>query len=169
MNNLQLGKKFKYTFIPRRSPDRGHFDRRPSGPGIIGHPWPSFPQRWQTSHLQLGLRALKTHICFTYLIAIYVYLFIRSRGSSVAIATAYGLGGWGSNTGRGKVSVFSTRSRPALGLTKPAIQWAARDFPGGLSGRGVILTTNLHLVPSQKWWSYTSTTKYVFMAWCLIN
>jgi hypothetical protein len=36
-------------------------------------------------------------------------------------------------------------------------------FPGG-DGRSVKLTTQLHLVPMPKWWSYTSTPPYVFMA-----
>jgi hypothetical protein len=39
-------------------------------------------------------------------------------------------------------------------------------FPGGKSGRGVKLITELHLVPrSKNEWSYTSTPQYAFMAW----
>jgi hypothetical protein len=37
-------------------------------------------------------------------------------------------------------------------------------------GRGVKLTTHLHLMPrSKNAWSYTSTPQYVFMAWCLVK
>jgi hypothetical protein len=44
------------------------------------------------------------------------------------------------------------------------------SFPGGEIGRGVKLTTRLHLVPrSKNEWSYTSSTQYAFMAWCLVK
>jgi hypothetical protein len=44
------------------------------------------------------------------------------------------------------------------------------SFPRGKSGRGVKLTTHLHLVPrSKNAWSYTSTPQYAFMAWCLVK
>jgi hypothetical protein len=48
------------------------------------------------------------------------------------------------------------------------------DVPGalslGYSGRGVKLTTHLHLVPrSKNEWSYTSIPQYVFVTRCLVN
>ena len=46
---------------------------------------------------------------------------ICGLGSSVGIATDYGLDGPGSNPGGDE---FFRRSRPALWLTQPPIQWA---------------------------------------------
>jgi hypothetical protein len=45
----------------------------------------------------------------------------------------------------------------------------AGSFPGE-SGRGMKLTTHLHLVPRLKnEWSYTSTPQYAFMGWCSVK
>jgi len=68
-------------------------------------------------------------------------------GSSVGIVTGYGLDGPGivSWWGRGFPHPFG----PALGLTRPPIQW----IPGlswGQSGRGVVLTTLTNLAPRLK-------------------
>jgi hypothetical protein len=41
----------------------------------------------------------------------------------VGIATGYGLDGRGLIAGRGKIYLFSTASRPALGPTQLPIQW----------------------------------------------
>jgi hypothetical protein len=41
------------------------------------------------------------------------------RDCSVRIATNYGLEGRGSNLGSGKILLFSTACRPALGLNQP--------------------------------------------------
>jgi hypothetical protein len=50
---------------------------------------------------------------------------------SVGIATGYGLDDRGSNLCRGKIFLFSTASRPALGHTQPPIQWLPEViFPG---------------------------------------
>jgi hypothetical protein len=45
------------------------------------------------------------------------------------------------------------------------------SFPGGKSGRGVKLTTHLHLVPRSRMRGaiYSSTHQYIFMAWCLVK
>jgi hypothetical protein len=56
---------------------------------------------------------------------------IRNLDSSVGIATGYGLDGPASIPGRGKIFLFSTTCRPALGPTQPPIQWA----PGTLYPR----------------------------------
>jgi hypothetical protein len=43
-------------------------------------------------------------------------------------------------------------------------------FPCGWSGRGLKLTTHLHLVPrSKNEWICTSTPQYGFMAWCSVK
>jgi hypothetical protein len=48
---------------------------------------------------------------------------------SVGIENGYGLDSRGSIPGRGKISVLSTATIPALGPTQPPIQW----IPGALS------------------------------------
>jgi hypothetical protein len=50
---------------------------------------------------------------------------------------------------------FSTSSRPALGSTKPPIQWVRGALSPGLSGRDVKLTTHLQLV--ERSWKRGST------------
>jgi hypothetical protein len=69
------------------------------------------------------------------------------------------------------IFLFTTASRTALGPTQPPIQWVpGAFFPWGQSGRGVKLTTHVHLVPrSKNAWSYTSTPQYAFRAWCLVK
>jgi hypothetical protein len=47
----------------------------------------------------------------------------RSLDKSVGIVTGHGLDGLGSIPNRGKIFLFSTASRPALGPTQPPIQW----------------------------------------------
>jgi hypothetical protein len=45
-----------------------------------------------------------------------------------------------------------------------------RLFPWGQNGRGVNLTTHLHLVlRSKNEWSCASTPQYAFMAWCSVK
>jgi hypothetical protein len=61
-------------------------------------------------------------------------------------------------------------SRPTLGLTQPPIQWVPGVLFPGVKRTGREAD---HSPPSnaemKKGWSYTSTTPYVFMAWCFIN
>jgi hypothetical protein len=47
----------------------------------------------------------------------------KGRDNSVAIVTGYDLDGRGSKSGRIKIFLFSTASRPVLGPTQPPIQW----------------------------------------------
>jgi len=58
-----------------------------------------------------------------------------------------------------EIFLFHTVPRPALEPTQPPIQWVPRTLSfGEYSGRGVNLTTHLHLVPKSKnVWGYTST------------
>jgi hypothetical protein len=90
----------------------------------------------------------------------------KSRDSLVGIALGYGLG-FDSRRGL-EIFLFATESRPALGPTQPPIQWVA----GALS-LGVKLREADHSPPSSaeinNAWIYTSTPKYVFMAWCLVK
>jgi hypothetical protein len=54
----------------------------------------------------------------------------RSRDSSVDIVTGYELDCRSPIPSRGKICIFSTVSRPALGPTQPPIQWVSEAFPG---------------------------------------
>jgi len=64
------------------------------------------------------------------------------RDSSVGVATRYGLDGAGIETRWGPD--FPHPSRPALGPTQPSVWWEPGNYLGQ-SGRGVLLTTHLHL------------------------
>ena len=66
------------------------------------------------------------------------------RDSSVSIATASGWTVWGSNSGGG--GVFRTRPDRPWGSPSP-LSNGYRVFIGGISGRGVALSTHPHLVP----------------------
>jgi hypothetical protein len=69
-----------------------------------------------------------------------------------------------------KYFLFSTASRPALGLIQPPIQWV----PGLFSLEVTWLECEAdHSPPSSaeviNKWSYTSTPQSIFMAWCLVK
>ena len=63
---------------------------------------------------------------------------LMGRDSAVGIATRYALDGPGIESRWGRD--FPHPSRPVLGPTKPPVQWVP-GFSRGLSGRGVVLTT----------------------------
>jgi hypothetical protein len=65
------------------------------------------------------------------------YIRAINRNSFVGIATGYGLDG---------PSSIPTASIPALRPTQPPIQWIPGLLSLGQRGRGVKLTTHLHLV-----------------------
>jgi hypothetical protein len=79
---------------------------------------------------------------------------LQSRDSSVGIALGYGLDDRGSRVlFPARIGNFSLHRRvqTALGPTQPPIQWVQGGcFSGGYGGRGVKLTTHLHLVPRSK-------------------
>jgi hypothetical protein len=71
---------------------------------------------------------------------------------------------------RGKIFVFCTSPRPALGPTQPPVQWV----PGALSSRVNLPGREAdHSPPTsaevKNTWIYTSTPSRVFMAWRLIS
>jgi hypothetical protein len=73
-------------------------------------------------------------------------------GSSVSIASGYGLDDRtdrGSIPGRGeRIVPLASVSRPVLGRTQLPVQWVPGVLsPGVKGGRGVTLTTHIHLVP----------------------
>jgi hypothetical protein len=80
-----------------------------------------------------------------------------------------GVLGFDSRQGLG-IFLFTTVSRTALGPTHPPIQWV----PGALSLRLKRPGREADHSPQssaeiKNTWSYTSTLRYVFMAWCLVK
>jgi len=56
------------------------------------------------------------------------------------------------------IFLFDTASRAVLDPTQPPIQWVPGTLSLVYSGRGVKVTTNMHLVPiSKDVWSYIAT------------
>jgi hypothetical protein len=66
--------------------------------------------------------------------------------------------------------LFTTASRPALGLTQPPIQWVPRALSLGVERPG---RESGHSHPSnaevKEYGNYTSTPHYAFMAWCWLK
>jgi hypothetical protein len=93
----------------------------------------------------------------------------RNRGSSVTIVTSLRAGRSGLDSRQGQWwDSFSSPPRPDRFWGPPSLlsNGHREIFPWGQSGRGVMLTTHLHLVPEIKnAWGYTSSPPYVFMAW----
>jgi hypothetical protein len=94
-----------------------------------------------------------------------------SRYSSVTIALSYGLDDWEfESRQRLGIFLFTTASRPSLGLSQPPIQWV----PGALflevkrPGREAY-----HSPPSsaeiKNCGAFPSFPQYAFIAWCLVN
>jgi hypothetical protein len=79
------------------------------------------------------------------------YEYFVSYLSSVSIATGYGLVGRGSIPGRGK-RLVSTPQRPDRLWGPPSLLYNVYlgPFQGGLSGRGMKLTTHLRLTPRSR-------------------
>jgi hypothetical protein len=72
--------------------------------------------------------------------------------------------GW--TTGAEAKDFFSKTSRPTVGLTWIPIQWVTGVLSWGYSGRGVKLTTHLHLVPRLRMVGAIPVLfVYVFLAW----
>jgi hypothetical protein len=74
--------------------------------------------------------------------------YLCGPGSSVGLATGYGLDGPGVESGWGLY--FPHLSRPALGTTRPPVQWVPVLSRGVESDRGVTLTPRPLLVPRSK-------------------
>jgi hypothetical protein len=90
----------------------------------------------------------------------------RSRGSSGGIVSDYGLDDRAievRSRQRQIIFLLAPASRPALGPTQPPIQWVPGVLsPGVKRGRGVMLTTHPHLVPSLRMSrSYASSPPHV--------
>jgi hypothetical protein len=99
----------------------------------------------------------------------------ESRDSSVGIALGYGLDDWGSRVwfrggGAGDFSL-QYRVQSGSGAHPTSYPMGTRgSFPGGKSGWGVKLTTQLLLVLRSKMrGAILPLPQYVFMAWCLVK
>jgi hypothetical protein len=90
---------------------------------------------------------------------VYVILFYVGK------LTAGRPGDRGSIPGTGeRIIPLAPVSRPALRPTQPPVQWAPGVlFPGLQRGRGVTLTTHLHLVPRSRMRSYISSPPNAFV------
>jgi hypothetical protein len=106
----------------------------------------------------------------------YLYIKLQSKFYSIfliiccwAMGWTIGVLGFDSQWGLG-IFLFTTMSRTALGSTQPPIQWVPWALPLGVSGQGMKLTTQLHLVPrSSMHTAIPPLHQYVFMAWCLVK
>jgi hypothetical protein len=97
----------------------------------------------------------------------------KSRDSSVGIALGYGLDDRGSRVrfpaGAGNFSLHH-RVQNGSGAYPASYPMGTRGSFPGESGRGVKLTTHLHLLPrSKNERSYTSIPHCTFMAWCSVK
>jgi hypothetical protein len=114
----------------------------------------------QTAHPRCAFHLVNHLLSLSLHFIIIIIIIIKSWDSSVSIATDYGLDdrmiGVRIPAGLG-IFLFDTASTPALGPTKPTIEW----LPGVLSlgvKRPRREADHLHLVPrSKNVWSYTST------------
>jgi hypothetical protein len=82
-----------------------------------------------------------------------ILIYLISCGS-VGVAMDYGLDGRGSIPGRGFIA--------DLAPTQPSIQYIERIVSPGVNRPG-------SEAECKEWWSYTWTSPFIFMAWCLID
>jgi hypothetical protein len=109
---------------------------------------------------------LHQHVCYTAAISpafrrnFFKATNALSQCHLVCIATSYGLDGQESIPG---IATFfsSTASIQTLGPTQLPVQWVLRAVSSWP-------LTSIQC-RSQEWWSYISTSPYVFMTWCLIK
>jgi hypothetical protein len=116
------------------------------------------------------------HMCLCKYLYVYIYIYIymcvcESRDSSVGIALGYGPDDRGSSVrfpaGAGNFSLHH-RVQNDSGAHPAFYTMGTRGWEQ--SGRGVKLTTHLHLVPkSRMHGAILPLLQYVFMAWCLVK
>jgi hypothetical protein len=143
---------------------------------------------WCSASIQRG--SLSTHSCCCCIVFIIIIINnFRSCDSSVGVALGYGLDDRGSRVrfpAELGIFLFTTVSRPALGLTQPPIQWVPGALSLGVKRPG---REAEHSPPSsaevKNAWSYancpypepassllpssSSLSSLLFAAWCLIT
>jgi hypothetical protein len=97
----------------------------------------------------------------------------KSRDSSVGVALGYRLDDRDSRVrfpaAAGNFSLHH-RVQNGSGTPQPPIQWVPGALSLGYSGRGMKLTTHIHLVPrSRMRGAIPPLPQYAFMAWCLVK
>jgi len=88
------------------------------------------------------------------------------------VILAYGLDDRCSVPGRFNDGIFffATASILSLGPTQPSIQWVPRPHTPKVKWSGRKAEhSRLPSAEVKNAWSYTSTSQYVFMAWCLVK
>jgi hypothetical protein len=98
-----------------------------------------------------------------------VLMYLNCSTNFVLLGWAIGVLRFDSRRGLG-IFLFTTASKTVLASTQPPIQWV----PGALSLGVKRLEREADRSPPssaevKNAWSYTSTTQYVFKAWCLVK
>jgi hypothetical protein len=90
-----------------------------------------------------------------------------SRDSSVS---SYGVDDRGSILGRIRIFFFRHRFQTGSGSHQPPIQWVPATLFAGIKQAGREADHSPHSRVQVKYmWCYTSTSLYIFMAWCLVK
>jgi hypothetical protein len=95
--------------------------------------------------------------------------FVKIRNSSVSIVTRLRVVRQGVPFPAWEGVLLFTASRPTLGPTQPPIQSVRGALSPGIKRPGREANNLLPSDSEVNMWSYTSTSQYVFMAWCLIK
>jgi hypothetical protein len=99
----------------------------------------------------------------------YIRITLQNLDSSVSVALCYGLDDRGSRVRfLAEAGNFSLHHRVqnGSGVHPASCPMGNRGYFLEVKGRGVKLTTYLHLVPrSKNKWSYTSTSQYAFVVY----
>jgi hypothetical protein len=92
---------------------------------------------------------------------------VKNFNKYFVIVLDYGLDDRGFESRQGlRIFLLTIASRPALGPTQLPIQWVPGTLPRGQSGRGVMMTTHLHLVQrSRMRGAIPPLPQNVFIAW----
>jgi hypothetical protein len=97
------------------------------------------------------------------------YLIFRSQDNSVRIVTRLCAGIPGFDPQQGRICLFATKSRLALGPTQPSMQLAPEFFPRGKRPEREDDDTLHSSAEVNNVWSYNSTSPYVCMTWSLVE
>jgi hypothetical protein len=107
------------------------------------------------THSYIGLCRVclfSSHCPSSILVVLYNWsLYCNGAGVAQSVLSDYKLDDRDSIPDRGRIFPLASASRPAMGPTQPPIQWVLGLLPPGVKrGRGVTLSTHLHLVPRSR-------------------